>query len=103
MKKIFVVPNGENAFGVHMVAVTEDGDCIAGHLSSNTTWGRHDMGLDSNWKHELYDAHYGAGQWELLYADEEVRESEEFKLAVKRNHEKAEAEEVAGDNNEEAE
>ncbi|SOK59234.1 hypothetical protein [Yersinia phage fHe-Yen9-03] len=90
MKKIFVVPNGESNFGVSMVALTEDGDCIAGHLSSNTTWGRHDMGIGSDWKHDLYDKEYGAGEWELLYADDIVMNSPEFLLAVQRNHEKAE-------------
>ncbi|QXO12669.1 hypothetical protein pEaSNUABM49_00432 [Erwinia phage pEa_SNUABM_49] len=103
MKKIFVVPNGESYFGVSMVALTEDGDCIAGHLSSNTTWGRHDMGIGSDWKHDLYDKEYGAGQWELLYADDEVMDSEEFKLAVQRNHEKGEADEQEETEDEETE
>lgn len=90
MKTIFVVPNGESYLGVHMVALTEDGDCIAEHLSSHTTWGKHDMGIDSNWKHDIYNSVYGEGNWKLVYADEEVMESEEFKLAAQRNHEKYE-------------
>lgn len=88
MKKIYVVPNGESQIGVHMVALTEDGDCVAGHLSSNTSWGQHDMGIGSNWKHEHYNEAYGAGNWELVYASEEVMETEEFKLAVQRNNDK---------------
>lgn len=97
MKTIFVVPNGESYFGVHMVALTEDGDCIAGHLSSHTTWGKHDMGIGSDWKHDIYNTEYGEGNWKLVYADEEVMESEEFKLAVQRNNEKAELEEEEED------
>lgn len=93
MKKIFIVPNGSNNMGVHMVALTEDGDCVAGHFSSNTSWGQHDMGIGSNWKHENYNNTYGEGNWELIFADDEVMETEEFKLALKRNNEKAVEEE----------
>lgn len=103
MKKIFVIPYAEHAFGVQMLALTEDGDVVASHLSSNTSWGKHDMGIGSDWKHTNYDEAYGAGQWELVYGDDEVLESEEFKLAVQRNHEKAEAEEAEGDADEEVE
>ena len=87
MKTIYIVPNGETQIGVYMVALTEDGDCVACHLSSNTSWGKHDMGIGSNWKHDHYDKAYGAGNWELVYASEEVQESEEFKLAIQRNAE----------------
>ena len=101
MKKIFVIPYAEHhGFGVEMLALTEDGDVVASHLSSNTSWGKHDMGIGSDWKHTNYDEAYGAGQWELVYGDDEVLESEEFKLAVQRNHEKAE---VEGDADEEVE
>lgn len=101
MKKIFVIPYAEHAFGVQMLALTEDGDVVASHLSSNTSWGKHDMGIDSNWKHTNYDEAYGAGQWELVYGDDEVLESEEFKLAVQRNNDKADA--FEGDSDEEDE
>lgn len=90
MKKIFIIPYSQSYFGVHMLALSEDGDCITEHLSSNTTWGKHDMGIGSNWKHDSYDKEYGAGNWELIYVDEEVEESDDFKLAVQRNHEKNE-------------
>lgn len=89
MKKIFVIPYASHAFGVQMLAITEDGDVVASHLSSNTDWGKQDMGIGTNWKHDLYDEAYGAGQWELVYGTDEIFESDEFKLAVQRNHEKS--------------
>jgi hypothetical protein len=100
MKKIFVIPYATHVFGVQMLALTEDGDCITSHLSSNTDWGKHDMGIGSNWKHDTYNETYGAGQWELVYCTDEVSETDEFKLAVQRNHEKSGYEEAEDDDEE---
>lgn len=32
---------------------------------------RHDLGMDgSTWKHENYNAHFGEGNWELVWIDD---------------------------------
>ena len=43
-------------------ALAEDGTGLAGHLSSNEYWARHDMGFDgSTKKHNHYAEHYPDG------------------------------------------
>lgn len=37
-------------------AVTQDGRGLANHLCSSVDWAKHDMGLTSGWKHDLYAA-----------------------------------------------
>jgi len=49
-------------------AVAEDGHCLAQHLSSSINFAKHDMGLNSTWKHELYYKHYPDG-FELKWVD----------------------------------
>jgi hypothetical protein len=46
-------------------ALAEDGTGLASHLCSKKLWVRHDMGINSRWKHEFYDAHYPNG-YELV-------------------------------------
>ena len=66
MNKIYVFarPMGNSSYGVIRDAETtgdvigyalaEDGECITSHLSSGVNWSKHDMGLTSDWKHDLY-------------------------------------------------
>lgn len=50
-------------------ALAEDGTLLAGHLSSNVEFSKHDMGLTSTWKHDLYTQHYPSG-YELEWVDD---------------------------------
>ena len=50
-------------------ALAEDGQCLAQHLSSNVAWSQHDMGLTSDWKHDVYAEHYPDG-YELEWVDD---------------------------------
>lgn len=50
------------------VALGDDGVVIAGHCSSSHGWCKHDMMAE--WKHDLYDAHFGEGNWELVWIDD---------------------------------
>lgn len=73
--KIFVFINTRFGDGdVASVAVSEDGRFLASHISSGPTWAKHDMGLTSNWKHEMYAAAYPEG-WELEWVEESAIES----------------------------
>lgn len=49
-------------------AVREDGVVLAGHLSSSIDWAKHDLGLTSNWKHEIYQKQCPEG-YELIWID----------------------------------
>jgi hypothetical protein len=49
-------------------ALSEHGDGICQHLSSSIEWAKHDMGLTSNWKHDIYDKWFPDG-YELVWID----------------------------------
>ena len=59
--KIFCWINSRFSFGVVVMAMDEDGRHLASHISSSTMWARHDIGLGSTWKHELYRAAHPDG------------------------------------------
>lgn len=46
------------------VAFVDDAGIIASHASSTPEWSKHDMGIGSDWKHDVYDELYPDG-WEL--------------------------------------
>jgi len=60
-------PNGSG--DVIGQAVREDGTVLAGHLSSDVTWAKHDLGLTGNWKHEIYQEKCPEG-YELIWIDD---------------------------------
>ena len=60
-------PNGHG--DVMGQAVREDGVPLAGHLSSDMGWAKHDLGLTSDWKHEIYQAKCPEG-YELIWIDD---------------------------------
>jgi len=49
-------------------ALAEDGTGLCNHLSSSVTFSRHDLGLTSDWKHDIYDKHYPSG-YQLIWID----------------------------------
>lgn len=51
-----------------VVAMAEDGTGLAGHLSSHEDWAKHDIGVTSDWKHEVYREHYPDG-FEVVWVD----------------------------------
>jgi hypothetical protein len=69
-RKIYCFNNGGSSGWMSAVAIAEDGHCLAGHTCSHEGYMRHDLGMDgSTWKHENYDKHYGAGNWELEWVE----------------------------------
>lgn len=67
-KKIYCFNNGGAPRFLSALAIAEDGTVLAEHCCSHEAFMRHDLGMDgSTWKHERYDKHYGAGQWELIW------------------------------------
>lgn len=69
MGKIFALVNGGSDNFLNIAAVAEDGEVLAGHVSSSVSWAKHDIGVNSDWKHELYDAKYPDG-WEIEWVDD---------------------------------
>jgi hypothetical protein len=51
------------------VALAEDGTPLASHCSSSIHWARHDIGVTSDWKHEIYEKHYPNG-FDVEWIDE---------------------------------
>jgi len=77
---------------VHGQALSEDGAGLAGHLSSNKDWAKHDLGLTSNWKHDIYDEHYPQG-YELVWIDD-PRTDPRWQAALALNKAKHEGEAI---------
>lgn len=59
-----------SGFGSDVIgyALGEDGQGLASHLSSNSEWSKHDMGLTSDWKRDHYMKIYPEG-CELIWID----------------------------------
>lgn len=86
MNKIFCFINGESSIGVFPLALAEDGTCLANHCSSNECWAMHDIGINSDWKHDKYKEHYPEG-YELIWLEKkEDFEREDFKKACELNN-----------------
>lgn len=88
--KIFIVAQPLANGDVIGQALAEDGIGLAGHLSSNRMYVKHDMGINSRWKHEIYREYYPDG-YELVdltdLSEEELHEHEEFMRALTINRE----------------
>ena len=92
---IYVFVNGGRGTDwVSVLALSEDGYIIAGHICSHEGFIPGDMGLDSDRKHDLYREKYPDG-FELKYLDGlEVKTDEGFRRAAdlcKARNEKAKA------------
>lgn len=57
------------ASGVCSVAIAEDGEPLTGHFSTNEEWAKHDMGVTSEWKHDVYKRHYPGG-YEVVWLED---------------------------------
>jgi hypothetical protein len=84
-KKIYCFINGGfGRLGGSVAALAEDGEGIAGHFSSNESWAKHDIGINSTWKHEIYQKKYPEG-YELIWIDSNNDSDEGFLNALKLN------------------
>lgn len=63
--KIFIFNNGGSDQWYRACAIADDGHHLAGHACSHEIFMHEDMGITSTKKHNLYDAHFGEGNWEL--------------------------------------
>ena len=81
-KKIIIAYTWEGGMltGLALDSVLEDGkiNCIASHLCSSPSWVKHDMWMESDWKHDVYNEAY-PDWWELIwygkiYGDSDIDE-----------------------------
>lgn len=66
-KKIYGFNNGGARSFLQAVALGEDGSFLASHLCSSEGFMLHDLGVTSDWKHEIYNKHFGEGNWEIEF------------------------------------
>jgi hypothetical protein len=89
--KIFLWCNPAAGWGERDVigyAIAEDGEGLASHLSSSESFARHDMGLTSTWKHDVYAAKYPDG-YELVWLTRQEQDAnDDFKRAIAINQQK---------------
>ena len=88
MKKIFCFVNGGfGRMGGEVAAVAEDGEHLASHFSSNEGWAKHDIGINSDWKHDKYKAKYPDGYELVWLSPEETDTNVNFLRAIELNTE----------------
>jgi len=69
LPRIFVFVNTRYGTGdVLPIAIAEDGQGLCSHFCSGDGWALHDMGLTSDWKHDVYLRKYPQG-FELVWLD----------------------------------
>lgn len=61
LPRIFLFINGGSGDWLQGAALSEDGEFLAHHVSSHRAWSLHDMGLTSDWKHDIYNDRYPRG------------------------------------------
>lgn len=81
--KIFGFVNGGTPGWYIVEALSEDGYFLAQHLCSHPSFGPHDIGVTSDWKHEIYRAHYPEG-FEVVWV-EDPKTHEGLKAAYERH------------------
>jgi len=73
---------------VYAQSLAEDGTGLGGHLSTNESWAKHDIGLTSDWHHDEYRKHYPDG-YEVEWIDTDKLDTHEgFQKALKLNRER---------------
>ena len=65
-------------------ALSEDGEILASHVSSNRDYAKHDMGWTSGWKHDHYKEKYPNG-YELVWVDD-PHTDQEFQTAYNKGN-----------------
>lgn len=82
MKKIFCFINSVSSIGYDVVALSEGGKPLAGHISSTEWYAKHDIGMTSDWKHDKYKEEYPDGYELIWLTREELESNSEFQKAL---------------------
>lgn len=94
LPKIFIWAEQYNLNGdqICACATAEDGTKLAEHWCSTRLWVRHDMGITSSKKHQVYNEHYPNGYKIVDLVDlssEELDEHKELMAAIDRGEDVA--------------
>lgn len=85
MNKIFCFINSVNSLGHIPVAIAEDGEVLAQHCSSSAGYAKHDIGIGSTIKHDIYKAKYPEG-YELVWLEgDQLQTNTNFRKACELN------------------
>lgn len=75
VKKIFCfIQSGSGTDFINVMAICEDGHVLANHLSSSKLWAMHDIGINSDWKHEKYKEHCPDGYEVVWLEADDIKE-----------------------------
>lgn len=69
MNKIYCLLSSDNPGWMRVKALSEDGVVLAGHVSITKDFAKHDIGITSDWKHDIYAEAYPDG-YELEWVDD---------------------------------
>ena len=75
MHTIYCFCNGGSPGWLNAMAMADDGHVLAQHCCSDIGFVPHDLGIGSDWKHNHYDEHFGAGNWTLEWVAEPLKHS----------------------------
>jgi hypothetical protein len=67
--KIYGFVNGGSPGWYSVEAISEDGVFLASHCCSHPSYGPHDIGVESDWKHETYRKYYPDG-FEVIWCND---------------------------------
>ena len=76
-------------------SICEDGVILSGHYSSNIDFLKHDLGLNSTWKHNKYKAHCPEGYelvWKGWMSDDDIDKDAEMRIVFEKNKQQKEEE-----------
>lgn len=95
-KKIFAFINGrQGRHDLVVVAISEEGEMLAHHTSSTANHAKHDIGVTSTWKHDIYNAKYGPTGYDLEWVDDPTNDERVKAAMAKREAAKADAEQAS--------
>jgi hypothetical protein len=89
LPRIYAFVNGGSPGWYLVSALTEDGEFIAGHACSHPSFGPHDMGVTSDWKHDHYRERYPGG-YVVVWVEGGPKDDERVMAAHRRHVEAGE-------------
>lgn len=69
MNKIYCFISDLYDDGVAVVSVSDTCKIMSNHFSSGISWAKHDIGITSDWKHDIYQKEFPNG-YELEWVDD---------------------------------
>ena len=90
LPKIYAFVNGGQSGWYDVVGLAEDGDHLASHICSHPGFGPHDLGVTSDWKHDIYQKKYPGG-FEVVWVEGDPTQHPGAAEAIRLNEARAAA------------